>query len=70
MGLARELRLLAWASRSSFIVRGASFGRGAGWAGIGWSGGATSGAGSLTFVVLVRFGCRVTAIGRYSVLTA
>src|SRR5829696_1945984 len=34
-------------SRSSLIVSGASLGRGAGRAGIGWSGGASTGAGSL-----------------------
>ncbi len=46
-GLARDGRLPIRASRSSRMVRGASLGRGAGWAGIGWSGGATTGAGSL-----------------------
>ena len=44
-GLRARRRLPCRASRSSFIVSGSSFGRGAGWAGIGWSAGASSGAG-------------------------
>src|SRR6185312_3354674 len=42
------------ARRSSLIVSGASLGRGAGRAGIGWSGGASTGAGSFTLTLLVR----------------
>src|SRR5918993_4894383 len=42
------------ARRSSLIVSGSSFGRGDGRAGIGWSGGASIGAGSLVLTLVVR----------------
>ncbi len=42
-GFARDARLPWRASRSSRIVRGASLGRGDGWAGIGWSVAASTG---------------------------
>src|SRR6187431_1673018 len=58
-GFAREARLPSRARRRSLIVSGASLGRGAGRAGIGWSGGASTGAGSFTFALLIR--CRVVA---------
>src|SRR6478752_3919585 len=50
-GFAREARLPSRAMRRSLMVSGASLGRGAGRAGIGWSGGASTGAGSLTLTV-------------------
>src|SRR6476620_6349357 len=50
-GFAREARLPSRAMRRSLMVRGASLGRGAGRAGIGWSGGASTGAGSLTLTL-------------------
>src|SRR3954454_5454808 len=55
-GLARDGRLPVRASRRSFIVSGASLGRGEGCAGIGWSAGASSGAASfgLTRVVAIE----------------
>src|SRR6187200_3699134 len=54
-GFAREARLPSRARRRSLIVSGASLGRGAGRAGIGWSGGASTGAGSLTLTVALLF---------------
>src|SRR6187200_1836804 len=54
-GFAREARLPSRARRRSLIVSGASLGRGAGRAGIGWSGGASTGAGSLTLTVAFAF---------------
>src|SRR6188474_2144916 len=59
VAFARAGFLPSRARRSSLIVSGASLGRGAGRAGIGWSGGASTGAGSLTLALLVR--CRVVA---------
>src|SRR6478752_9471463 len=50
-GFAREARLPSRAMRRSLMVSGASLGRGAGRAGIGWSGGASTGAGSLTLTL-------------------
>src|SRR4029079_6642178 len=50
-GFARDARLPSRARRRSLIVSGTSLGRGAGRAGIGWSGGASTGAGSLTLTV-------------------
>ncbi len=70
-----------WASRRSFIVRGASLARGAGRAGIGWSGGASPGAVSTGAVSTAAFEAvvlldavapfvRLDATAGYSVLTA
>src|SRR6476469_7666629 len=65
-GLARDARLPSLASRSSRIVRGASLGRGAGRAGIGWSSGAGSltGPGSATGAAFREGFVRVVATGR------